>query len=136
MMTRLVSSNPTSAFQESVPPPALADRYVGIRVLWLKVIIRAVFDWVSYRDSNKLQQKKLADNAYSWLFLENRLFNGLENVCGLLDLSSERVRIWANSMSKDQVTKMEHLERDHVVSNMALLRFTHDVLQDESNEDC
>ena len=140
MSSQLASSNPISAFQELVPPPALADRYVGIRVLWLKVIIRAVFDWVTYRDSNKLDKKKCADSAQNWLFNENELFNGLDNVCVILELSSERVRVWARSMSKDQVTKMEHLERDHdvgkkqkAVNNIWISAI--EALQSESHEE-
>lgn len=100
----------------------LADRYVGIRVLWLKVIIRAVFDWVSYRDSNRPWLKKYADAAASWLFQEGDYFNSFTNICAQLDLAPSLVRKWARSMSKEQVTKMEHLERDHVVSPKAIAK--------------
>jgi hypothetical protein len=142
MMPRLAASNPISAFQESAPPPALADRYVGFRVLWLKVIIRAVFDWVTYRDSLKLDKRKQAENAANWLFNENHLFNGLENVCVMLDLIPVRVRTWAKSMSKDQVTKMEHLERDHDIgkrdrnTDLLLLKIADDLFKEETDEDC
>lgn len=121
-MITIAPSDPTSLFQETTPPPQLADRYVGIRVLWLKVIIRAVFDYVSYKDSLKLNQRKVAEAAAGWLFEESELFNGFSNICVQLDLAPVRVRSWARSMTKDQVTKMEHLERDHSMSPHVVFR--------------
>jgi hypothetical protein len=129
MMT-IAPSDPTSLFQESTPPAQLADRYVGIRVLWLKVIIRAVFDYVSYKDSLKLNQRKVAEAAANWLFEESEIFNGFANICVQLDLSAERVRTWAKSMTKDQVTKMEHLERDHSMAPQVFLKSAVSQLRD------
>jgi hypothetical protein len=88
------------------------DRYAGVRALWLKVIIRAIFDWVCYRDSTKLEKRKIADNAYTWLFEPSTLFNSFENLCQFLDISPEMVRERARSMSKEQIAKIEHLERE------------------------
>ena len=87
------------------------DRYSGVRALWIKVVIRAVFDWVSYRDSDRLPQRKLAEAAEAWLFRPSVLFNGFENICVCLDVNPEQVRKWAMRMSRDQVSKIEHLER-------------------------
>lgn len=82
-----------------------------MRTLWVKVIIRAVFDWVSYRDSEKLMQRKLAQSAESWLFLPNEVFNSFENVCYYLDMNPENIRRWAKSLNRDQVSKIELLDR-------------------------
>ena len=98
--------------QDSVGPSSREDRYAGIRALWLKVIIRAIFDWVSYRDSTKFQQKKLAEQAYNWLFNPSILFNGFDHICAILEIPPEKVRLKARSMSKEQVAKIEHLERE------------------------
>ena len=57
------------------------DRYAGYRALLLKVIIRAIFDWVCYRDSTKLEKLKIAESAATWLFEPSKLFNGLDNFC-------------------------------------------------------
>lgn len=129
-MNQLSPADPSSLFQEDTPPPALPDRYVGIRVLWFKVIIRAVFDWVSYRDSLKFFQRKLAESAATWLFQESNLFTGFDNICVQLDLAPAKVRKWARSMTKDQVTKMEHLERDHTVPQQVLMRSALSALND------
>jgi hypothetical protein len=105
---------PKSLYQESIPRHAdpERDRYAGDRALWLKVIIRAVFDWVSYRDSNKLLQKKIAEGAEGWLFQSSTLFNSFENICLSLGVLPEDVRRWARGLSKDQVAKIEHLDRE------------------------
>jgi hypothetical protein len=57
-------------------------------------------------------QRKLADSARSWIFDENELFNGFPNVCRCLDIDPDLVRKWAGAMSRDQVAKIEHLERE------------------------
>lgn len=93
-------------------PAHNVDRYVGCRALWMKVIIRAVFDWVSYRDSLRLELRKEAETAYRWLFTPSKLFNSFENVCSFIDLPPDRLRMWAKSLSKEQVAKIEHLERE------------------------
>lgn len=87
------------------------DRYSWIRSLWLKVIIRALFDYASYRHSAKLSHKKLASNAYDWMFSPNDMFNGFENVCKFLEIDPDKVRERALSMTKDDVAKIEFRER-------------------------
>ena len=88
------------------------DRYVGYRALWMKVIIRAAFDWVSHRDSLNPGNRKEAEMAHLWLFGKNELVNSFENVCIMLDLSPYRLRLWAKSLTKAHVAKIEHLERE------------------------
>lgn len=103
-----------SLFQESVVHEDLCDweRYSGVRALWVKVIIRAAYEWVSWRDSFKLQERKVAESAYVWLFEPSTLFNGLENVCFFLGILPDQVRYWARSLSKDQITKIEYIDRE------------------------
>jgi hypothetical protein len=88
------------------------DRYVGYRALWMKVIIRAAFDWVSYRDAMKLESRKEAEKAYKWLFQPSQLFNSFENVCHLVDLPPDKIRHWVQTLTKEHVAKIEHLERE------------------------
>lgn len=57
-------------------------------------------------------QKKLAESAALWLFQPSELFNGFENVCYYLDVEPSLVRRWAKTMSREQVAKIEHLERE------------------------
>jgi len=90
-------------------------RYAGTRALWMKVIIRAVFDWVTYRDNTKVDKKKYAESAHEWLFKKSILFNSFENICKNLDLDPERIRKQTLKMTKDDVAKIEHMERDYEV---------------------
>ena len=94
------------------------DRYAGVRALWLKVIIRAIFDWVCYRDSLKIEKRKIAENAQAWLFDPSKLFNSFETVCSFLDISPDLVRERAKNMTAEQITKIEHLERDGIGSDI------------------
>jgi hypothetical protein len=87
-------------------------RHAGVKALWIKVIVRAVFDWVTYRHSDDIRQLKLAESAAFWLFQPSEVFNGFESICFYLDLDPARVRRWANNVTPDQVVKIEHLERE------------------------
>lgn len=93
------------------------DRYMGVKSLWLKVIVRAMFDWASYRDSQKLQDQKKAQDAYAWLFKESELFNSFKNVCMILSINPDKIRQLALKMTKDDVAKIEFKEREVVFSD-------------------
>lgn len=86
-------------------------RYDGVRALWIKVIIRAVFDWVTYKSSTKLAQRRLAESAFIWLFRPSLFFNGFESICSCLDVSPAVIRAWAGRITRRQVAKIELLER-------------------------
>jgi hypothetical protein len=110
------------------------DPYVGYRALWMKVIIRAAFDWVSYRDVSKLEQRKEAEKAYKWLFAPNELFNSFENICQLVDLPPEKIRCWVKTLTKEHVAKIEHLEREST-SPLALLEAERRLIEEHDVED-
>jgi hypothetical protein len=99
-------------YRDSLAGPSPEMRYSGVRALWLKVVLRAIFDWVTYRDSTKLMQRKLADNAYTWLFKPSHLFNSFENICRYLDIDADTVRERAQSMTRRDIAKIEYLERE------------------------
>lgn len=93
--------------------PNTDRRYAGVRALWMKVIIRAVFDWVTYRDNTKLDKRKYAESAHEWIFKKSLLFNSFDNICRYLDIDPDRIRLQAQKMTKDDVAKIEHMERDY-----------------------
>lgn len=97
--------------QDSIAPAGPGDRYAGFRKLWGRVIQRAIYDWVAWRDSSKLDKKKEAERAEVWLFSPSVLFNSFENICMMLDIDPENVRCRARSFTKDEVLKAEHIER-------------------------
>jgi hypothetical protein len=96
-------------------------RFAGVRALWVKVIIRAVFDWVTYKDAADLRQLKLAQGASVWLFSKSELFNSFENVCYYLDLNPDNIRTWAATLTRDQVVKIEHLQREPTRTDLVAL---------------
>lgn len=87
----------------------------------MRVIIRAAFDLASYKDDPRIALRKYADNAHKWLFDKSFLFNSFENVCAMLGLPPEPIRNWASSLTKEEVQKMEHLERGSVKLVQSLL---------------
>ncbi len=121
-------------WQTPSPAPAVEDRYVGVRALWIKVIIRAAFDWVSYRDSSNIRLKKLAESASTWLFQPSELFNSFEGVCKFVDLPPEKVRGWVQALTKEHVAKIEHLERDCYL-NLPLERPLLQAAQEDDDEE-
>ncbi len=98
-------------FQDSIAPAGPGDRYAGFRKLWGRVIQRAIYDWVAWRDSSKLEKKKQAELAAIWLFKPNLLFNGFENICRMLDIDPDHVRARARTFTIEDVLKAEHIDR-------------------------
>lgn len=105
------SPSEVSACQLLNPNASNDSRYDGFRTLWLKVIIRAIFDYVTYKDHSRLDKRKLAESAHFWLFKPNSNFNSFDSVCTLLGLDADTVRRRARSMTRADVDKLEHLER-------------------------
>lgn len=108
----MIDEEAVPMYRDSIIGPAPELRYSGIRALWLKVILRAIFDWVTYRHSTKLMQRKMAENAYNWLFQPNALFNSFENVCKMLDIDPDTIRERAEAMTPMDIAKIEYLERE------------------------
>lgn len=53
--------------------PALVQQEInGCKSLLLEIIRRAAYDWVLYRTSRRMLHKKLAEQAYDWLFVEEK----------------------------------------------------------------
>jgi hypothetical protein len=97
--------------QDSIAPVGPGDRYAGFRKLWFRVIQRAIYDWVAWRDSSKLDKRKQAELAEVWLFKPSVLFNSFENICQILDVDPEAIRSRARAFTKEEVLKAEHIER-------------------------
>lgn len=115
------------------------------RLLWIKVILRAAYDWVLYRNSKNSINRKIAKDAYSWLFeatktkkkfvvngevevIKIELFNSLENICGFLELDVDSVRKFARTLTREDIKKQEFLER---TSNRRKLEMKLRTIEDE-----
>lgn len=87
--------------REHTEPAPTQQEVVGCKALLLEIIRRASYDWVLYRQSSRLPQKKLAEEAYHWIFVEEsgeertkngKHLTGFVAICDLLDLDPDSVR--------------------------------------------
>jgi hypothetical protein len=105
-----------------VPPPRVyrprrstssgsSDPYAPYRLLWVKVIIRAAYDYALWKDSKDLRHRKFAEDARKWLFDSSDLEFGLSNICEIWGLPLEKIRRFARNLTKEEVKKLEFKER-------------------------
>lgn len=88
-----------------------AERYVPIRVLWAKVIIRAAYDYALWKDSKELRLRNFAKDAERWLFEPSDFELSFENICSSFDFPMEKIRQKTRSLTKQDVKKLEFRER-------------------------
>jgi hypothetical protein len=82
------------------------------RLLWFKVILRAAYDFVLYKDSKDPDLKDKGDDAYHWLFeAPGDRFNSFKYLCQELDLSVECVRNFVLTLPRSKIVKIEFLGR-------------------------
>ncbi len=48
--------------------PVKDERFEGYKLIWYKVILRAIYDYVLYKDSKNTSLRRLADGASRWLY--------------------------------------------------------------------
>lgn len=101
------------------PPDPVGEKLSagqGARALLLEILRRAIYDWVLYRQSTRLEHKLLAEEAFTWLFLEDeehehwdvRVDEGKQltsflAICEELDLDPEDVRAAARAITPNRV---------------------------------
>jgi hypothetical protein len=88
----------------------------GAKSLLLEIIRRAAYDWVLYRGSRRMPQRQYAEDAYLWLFVEEREhprfkervqqrkeLTAFVSICEALDLDPERVRAHVRKLNMGKV---------------------------------
>ena len=88
-----------------VDHPLAVQEINGCKALLLEIVRRAAYDWVLYRTSGRIQHKKLAEDAYYWLFVEEmghprwterqhsqKAITSFVSICEVLDLDPDAVR--------------------------------------------
>ncbi len=89
----------------------------GAKSLLLEIIRRVSFDWVLYRTSSRYEQRKLAEEAYTWLFQEDedhphwelredegKQITSFLTICEVLDMNPERIRNMIKKLTPQRVT--------------------------------
>jgi hypothetical protein len=114
--------------------PKQPSEYECLRLLWIKVILRAAYDWVLYRDSKNHITRNKANDAYRWLFNSTTIkktfkvgkivrtcviqeSNSLENICDAIDLDIDSVRKFAKRLTRADIKKLEFLDRNTKIKN-------------------
>ena len=90
----------------------IAQEINGCKVLLLEVVRRAAYDWVLYRTSRRMLHKKLAEDAYYWLFVEEpghpnwterakvgKHITSFLTICNELDLDADTVRSYVRRLT-------------------------------------
>ena len=100
--------------------PTTVDDYIaegsGARLLLVEIIRRTAYDWVLYRNSTRIEQKHLAQEAYVWLFEEDinhpqwrirrdegRELTAFVSICEVLDIEIEKIRAVIKKLTPDRV---------------------------------
>lgn len=121
------------SFEESLwdPEPQTPELdAASCRALLLEVVRRAAYDWILYRNSTKLQQRELANDAYQWLFVEDtssacwqdrlsedRTLTSLVTICEVLDLDRTFTRNTIRNLTiKDVLSVGRPAEHRRVVN--------------------
>lgn len=96
-----------------VSSPYIPELDNPVKILWARVVLRAIYDYVILKDAKKLKDRREFDTVRKWLFEPSNLGNGLENLCRLLNWPVGLIREKALGMTRDDVKKMEFREREH-----------------------
>lgn len=102
---------------ETLPP--MDNQSIAYRGLLAGVLRRAIFDWVLYRDHPDISRRRVAGEAYIWLFIErpgyptwkrrleeHREMLSFLSICESLSLSHDQVRRVAEGVSKMDIRRL------------------------------
>lgn len=100
-----------------VPAGSMEDE--AWRALFIAIFWRAVRDWVTYRTAGSLARRKVAAEAYMWIFMEQpghwtwkiRQSEGMgafafTTMCDALNLDAGKLRRWAESITAEKVKNL------------------------------
>lgn len=112
-----VSSALNMSYKDGVTSDSeyLSKKYGSYRTLWIRVYIRAVFDFVQYRDVIDVKLRRHAEDAHRWLFEPAEGFNSFEHICEVFDLPLATLRSFACKITKEDVKRMEHIDGDGLI---------------------
>jgi len=85
------------------------ERYNSVRVLWAQVLKQAVFDYVKFKSSSGLKDRRDFRTAERWLFSDD---SGLVHACQMLGWPLQSLRSRIQDMTKKDIRKMEFRDRD------------------------
>lgn len=93
-------------------PSYVAEHFWPYKALWARVLVKAICDYVVFREAKTLKQKREFKKVSHYLFEEDP---GFLIHCAAAGWSPTMVRKRALAMTKDEVRKIEHRDRDPVL---------------------
>lgn len=109
----LIEPEPVLVRLVPIAKPYNPERDNPVKILWARVILRALYDYVILKDAKKLKDRRDFSTVQDWLFEPSNLGNSLDNLCRLLNWPADLIREKARTMTRDDVKKMEFREREH-----------------------
>lgn len=130
ILAELVDNEP-----RSTDPALIEQEITGCKTLLLEVIRRAAYDWVLYRTSRRMLHKRLAEDAYTWLFEEKpghvnweerirvgKHITSFMAICSELDLDVDTVRKYVKKLTVKNVMSVgrpaEYRRRENSPTSM------------------
>lgn len=101
--------------------PYNPEKFSSVRMLWIKVIVRAAYDYALWKDSKVIGLRKMALDAERWLFEESSLLNSFDTICFYYHLPAKKIRDYARNLTREDVKKLDFLERQREESALDLL---------------
>lgn len=105
-------------------PPEEEER--SCRRLYAQMLNLAISDWVQHQNSLKPEKRRWAQDAYHWLFEENKdslewayrtqtkmLCTSFLAICELLYLDPEQTRAKIRKLTKEDLRRVAHSEHEH-----------------------
>jgi hypothetical protein len=99
-------------FNQDGPRKTYISEFEPERLLWFRVILRAAYDYVLYKDSKDSKKRADGEEAYNWLFnWPGDRFNSFESICTELNLSPDKIRDFTLNLPRSKIVKIEFLSR-------------------------
>lgn len=119
-------------------PGQREQEIMGCKTLLLEIVRRAAYDWVLYRTSRRMLHRVMADQAYTWIFVEcpnhqdwnernaeGKHLTSFTSICEHLDLQPDVVRSYIRRLQPKNVMSVgrpaEYRKRDGAPAENAML---------------
>ncbi len=93
-------------------PSYTPEHFWPIYTLWARVLVKAICDYAVYREAKTLKGKREFKKVEQWIFGED---TGFLVVCEIVKIPPQMARHRASTMTKDEVRKIEHRDRDPIL---------------------
>ena len=90
-------------------------KVMPFRILWLLIIRQAIFDYVKWKNSTNINNRRDAEDARRWLFEESDLLNSMKVACQVTGVDKQTIRNTAMKLTPQDIRKMEFQDRERLI---------------------